>query len=102
MQVYMHKCIVVREAGISAYISMCIWPQHYCTMLSALIDDLLVLVPTFVACIAENMEGHAERSPVQTLIPEASRVAVKVVFCILVRCQANATQLSCPASSMSL
>lgn len=63
MQVYMHKCIVVREAGISAYISMCTWPQHYCTTLSALIDDLLVLVPTFVACIAENMEGHAERSP---------------------------------------
>jgi len=32
-------------------------------------------------------EGHAESSPVLTLIPEAIRVTAKVVFCILVRNQ---------------
>ncbi len=84
--------------------------ELYCTTLLALLETLLVLVLIFnnwIACKfcslhSRKHEGDADSSPVAMLIPEATRVTVKVVFCILVRYQANATRLSCPASSVSL
>ncbi len=101
LQMYMHRCIIASEAGISAYINMCIWP-HWTQLYNVVRFDWEAprLRAHICSLHSRKHEGHAESSLVLMLIPEATRMTVKVVFCILA--QANATQLSCPASSMRI